>query len=229
MTIDVPSASSPTYCTAADVAAVQEKTAPSAHADDGEATVARYNRAILAQEEYIDRHCRQAWRTRTVTNHYPKDDLGWRYDIEGFVNVALPNVYLKDLSTAAGDKIEVWDGTAFVDWLNPANGKVQGRAGDFYLVPERGVLKVKDTAGVLGTWDDPQDRLRVTYRYGQAVVPFAIQEACAMLVAAVLQNTAYGSQSGQGQGTDFVPADNRTTRWRNEANKMLEQYRAVLL
>lgn len=228
MTVDVPTASTPTYCTAAMVASVQEKSAPSEHADDGEAPLARYNRAILAQEEFIDRHCRQAWRQRTVTDHYPKDELGWRFDAEGFLTIALPNVYVKDLSLAAGDKVEIWDGTQFVNWLNPASGKIQGRGGDFFLVPERGVIKVKDT-NVLTAWDNPQDRVRVTYRYGQTVVPPAIQEACAMLTAAILHNTSYSSQSGQGQGTDFVPADNRATRWRNEANKMLAEYRAVLL
>lgn len=217
MTSDFPVASTPTYCTAADVAAILEKPAPSAHADDGEANLTRYNNAILAQEDVIDRWCRTAFRIRTITDEYPNDGLQGLPDYEGFIQIGLAKTDVRDLNSVSGDKVEVWNGSTFENWLTT---RTQGRAGDFYLVPELGVLKLR-TRVIYG---DPHDRVRVTYRYGQAQVPHSVKEACALLVAAALTTTAYQSQSGQGQGVDFVPADTRSTRWKAQAQALLAPF-----
>lgn len=220
MASDFPVPTVPTYCTAGDVAQVLEEPPFSDNVDDGQASLTHVNGAIMAQEEVIDRWCKTAWRERRVTDEYPYDGLGNLQDWEGFVQVALKKMDVRAMSTGAGDKVEVWNGSQFEDYLVT---KVQGRNGSFYLVPEHGLLKIRNHV----IYGDPRDRVRVTYRYGQTAVPANIKRACALLVAAELLQTGFRSQSGQGQGTDFVPADTRATRWKAQAQAFLAPHVAI--
>lgn len=220
MSSDFPVPTVPTYCTAADVAQVLQRPPFSDNTDDGELSLSTVNAEILAQEELIDRWCRTAWRERRVTDEYPGDGLGNLQDHEGFVQVALTKMDVRALVGASGDKVEVWNGSAFDDWVAT---RTQGRAGDFYLVPEHGILKLR-TRVIFG---DARDRVRVTYRYGQTAVPANVKRACALLAAANLTMGAFTSQSGQGSGTDSVPSASRATAWKAQAQAMLAPFVSV--
>lgn len=220
MTQDLPTATTPTYCLPTDVGYVLQKAVPPAQAGEGDPALAYWQDAILAAEEEVDRICKQAWRERTVTNEYPHDGLGNMPDPEGFILVPLRRLHVKDFVSASGDKIEVWNGSQFENWVT---ARTQGRNADWYLVPELGHLYLRTRV----LYGNPGQRVRVTYRYGQATVPRNIKRATALLAAAELGVGQLESQHGQGSGLDFVAQPSRVDAWRNQAMRLLTPYVAV--
>lgn len=220
MSQDVPTPTTPSYCTAADVAAILQRPAPSEHTGDGEPTLTQWNDVILSWEDHVDRLAKTSWRIRTVTEEYPFDGLAMMPDPEGFIMVPLRRQNVKVLLTASGDKVEVWNGSQFDDWMT---SHTQGRQGDFYLVPERGQLFLRTRV----LYGNAQQRVRLTYRYGLTAVPAAVKRATAFLAAADIATGTTMSIGGRGEGIDYVAADPRITRWQDRANILLTPFVAV--
>jgi len=96
-------------------------------------------RVIESIEDIIDARTKHAWRERRIVDEYkaPRWDTAFR--------LALPVPYVDldhwqvfPLATASGDKLEVFDGSSYVEWL--AGGKVHGRTADYFLEERRGRL-----------------------------------------------------------------------------------------
>jgi hypothetical protein len=217
---DVPVPSTPTYCTTTDVSQILREPIPPASSSEGEADVAYWNRAILAAEDQVDRTTKRAWRERRVTNEYPFAGLGNLPDPEGFILVPLRRAPLRDLATAAGDKLEVWNGSQYEDWLVT---RTAGRAASWYANSELGQLHLR-TRVILGS---AHDRVRVTYRYGFTSVPAEVQRATALLAAADLATGRTVSLPGHGSGTDVIGADPRRRAWLAHAANLLAPLSAV--
>lgn len=221
---DFPTASTPTYCTAAQVFQVLQEAVPSAHSDVGEMSKSDVEERIMEAEDDVDRLTGQAWRERLVTEEYLDIDRDL-IDEEGFALIDLGKIHIKDFDGGQGDKIEVWQGNAFVDWVAT---KTSGRNNDYHVVKDAGELYIR--LGAHGTTSlahlgSPRNRVRVTYRYGLSTVPHAIRSATRLLVAVdMLQGTEFG-EHGRGDGVDRINLESRAQRLERQAHQKLARYR----
>ena len=138
-------------------------------------SIAQVEKLIKRAEDKIDRRTGHAWRTLATTEIYNLPLLytfGWGT----FISLKHRNIKYKSgadtcLDTAAGDKIEIWNGSngQWSDYVNtPGSYDIEYIKGEVYL---RGFI-----FSILR-----QNRVRVTYRYGDTVVPEDIEDATVKL------------------------------------------------
>lgn len=177
MAKNVTTTTEPTYCAAGDVARVLNKPLVYFTANTTP-TVTSVNNYILEAEEIVDKDTQSAYRARKVTNEYHTVARNTPYYAQTGYRVRLNYKFIRELSDGAGDKLEVWNGTAYENYLTT---KTEGRGNDFWLDYENGVLYIR---GMFLT--QREKGIRVTYRYGEEVVPANIKLATALQVAILL-------------------------------------------
>lgn len=209
-------ATAPTYCAASDVAEILQKPAPSAHAGEGEPSLAAWNNRILAAEDEIDTTCGTSWRPRREYLEY--HDWETYADEEYWIQLKLNHAPVLTLSAADGDGLEVRQGGIWTNMLG--GGYVQGPNGQFWVQEDSGVLRIRRSIFQL----TDQARVRVNYRYGNSQVPQAIKEACALLVAARLSMGDLVATGGRGGEVDRIGLDPRIREWKREAYSILARY-----
>ena len=157
-----------TYCTVEDVSdfmrvPISTTTTP---------TKAQVEKIINRKEEVLDRRIGHTFgRNKTITNEI--HDLPLLYTFGWGTPIYLQHRNIRDLSNAAGDKIEVWKGSESdyddnltdSQWyqFDPVYGRLFLRGFIFSILRK--------------------NRIRVTYRYGDATVPEDIEDACIKLVS----------------------------------------------
>jgi hypothetical protein len=136
-------------------------------------------------QDEIDHITKHAWREKTVTNEF--FDFSKEYPVNYLhldpgIPIFLRHREVREMGTASGDKLEIWDGgTAYTDYVAT---KTKGRNNDFWLDTERGILYVKIIYPFF-----TQKAAKITYRYGASVVPKDIRRATSYMVAIeLLQN-----------------------------------------
>ena len=138
-------------------------------------SIAQVEKLIKRSEDKIDRRTGHAWRTKTTTEIYNLPLLytfGWGT----FIALKHRNIKYKAgadtcLDTAAGDKIEIWNGSngQWSDYVcTPGSYDIEYIKGEVYL---RGFI-----FSILR-----QNRVRVTYRFGDTTVPEDIKDAIVKL------------------------------------------------
>lgn len=205
---DVPVPTSPTYCTAADVADIRREARYSDHEDRGRPTLTRVNETILWAEDEIDRTTRHAWRQRRVTNEYR--DLDGVADVYGFIPVDMRHRAIRTLAAVDGAKVEVRAGSSWEDYLQT---RAQGVGGDFWIQEELGILYIKRRYFAIA-----KDAVRLSYDYGESAVPRSIKRAAALLVAAELEIPSVRPSS---DGGNVLSVRDRAEDWRREARTLL--------
>ena len=164
-----------TYCTVEDVSdfmrvPISSTTTP---------TKAQVEKLINRKEEVLDRRIGHTFgRNKTITNEI--HDLPLLYTFGWGTPIYLQHRNIRDLSNAAGDKIEVWKGESneYDDILtdsqwyqfDPVYGRLYLRGFIFSIMRK--------------------NRIRVTYRFGDATVPEDVEDACIKLVAIDLLTTS---------------------------------------
>jgi len=164
-----------TYCTVEDVSdfmrvPISSTTTP---------TKAQVEKVINRKEEILDRRIGHTFgRNKTITNEI--HDLPLLYTFGWGTPIYLQHRNIRDLSNAAGDKIEVWKGESneYDDILtdsqwyqfDPVYGRLYLRGFIFSIMRK--------------------NRIRVTYRFGDATVPEDVEDACIKLVAIDLLTTS---------------------------------------
>ena len=164
-----------TYCTVEDVSdfmrvPISSTTTP---------TKAQVEKLINRKEEVLDRRIGHTFgRNKTITNEI--HDLPLLYTFGWGTTIYLQHRNIRDLSNAAGDKIEVWKGESneYDDILtdsqwyqfDPVYGRLYLRGFIFSIMRK--------------------NRIRVTYRFGDATVPEDVEDACIKLVAIDLLTTS---------------------------------------
>ena len=138
-------------------------------------SIAQVEKLIKRSEDKIDRRTGHAWRTKTTTEIFNLPLLytfGWGT----FISLKHRNIKYKAgadtcLDTAAGDKIEIWNGSngQWSDYVcTPGSYDIEYIKGELYL---RGFI-----FSILR-----QNRVRVTYRFGDSTVPEDIKDAIVKL------------------------------------------------
>jgi hypothetical protein len=164
-----------TYCTVEDVSdfmrvPISSTTTP---------TKAQVEKIINRKEEVLDRRIGHTFgRNKTITNEI--HDLPLLYTFGWGTPIYLQHRNIRDLSNVAGDKIEVWKGESneYDDILtdsqwyqfDPVYGRLYLRGFIFSIMRK--------------------NRIRVTYRYGDAAVPEDVEDACIKLVSIDLLTTS---------------------------------------
>ena len=183
---------------------------------------------IEEAEDKIDQDTQHAWRsTRVVNEFYDLPYIPYPY-VGGYLggNLNAITVHLRHrnilpISTSTPtDKIEIWNGNVYEDW---ATAKIEGRANDYWLDHDLGQLNL--------VYFLPYFRkkgLRLTYRYGQTVVPKDIRRATALNAAIMIlsQDDQSGNLNETGDPTR-LNYDDRVRRWQGEINKIIRNRREL--
>lgn len=201
----------PTYCTADDVLA---QLGIPAWPQDGALTQEIVEGWIDDMEDHVDRLSRDSWRSTRVSDEY--------YDVNarGFergagVPVFINHMNLFPLTTLGSDKLEVWDGGQYVDWVADSS-RVESRAGDYWFDYAKGVLYLRSSL-----WVDRPVSIRLTYRYGNKPVPGDVREATRLFVASkVLEVDDTLGNLVLGVDGSLTPAD-KVSLWRKQAVSIL--------
>ena len=80
-------------------------------------TATEVTEMIEDAESEIERYTYTAWREVTVTNELHSSPVIYSHRPRYGIYMQMNNRFIKTLSSAAGDKIEVWQGTSYVDLL----------------------------------------------------------------------------------------------------------------
>lgn len=132
---------------------------------------------IGAAEDQIDQKTQRAWRERTVTEEY--------YDAP--VNTAIfhvprwTEIILKKEKIRTITALDVWNGNSYDDFLT---NRTEGRNNDYWLRNDKGYLNILSSLLVV-----PKDAFKISYTYGDTVVPKDIKDATAMMAAIEIINT----------------------------------------
>lgn len=164
-----------TYCAATDVQRIMGNSY--AFSVSTNPTQAQVEAFIEEAEDDIDAETGHSWRETTITNEFYDLHANEVHSVYGLpvMKIHLRHRQIRTLSTGDGDKIEVWDGDSYTDYVV---SKTEGRGDDFWLDYEQGILyirKVYQSFRVKG--------VRMTYRYGASTVPKDVRQATALLTA----------------------------------------------
>lgn len=136
-------------------------------------TLAHVAQMIVEGENDINRDCNHSWKELTITNEY-HTPLG--HERQAGKPIYLRHMAVKTFNTDEGDKLEVWTGSAWEDWITE---KTEGRDNDFWVDYESGIVYLLATTFIR----ERRSNVRATYRYGETSVPGDIEKACARYAA----------------------------------------------
>lgn len=174
------------------------------------------NKWIDRYEDFVNSRTMDSWKKLTVTNEL-QDYIGVAYRRGLGVAIFLNQTDLFAFDSSEGDKIEVWDGNSWVDWIT-SGSHTEGRENDYYVDLKRGVLWLKNGYSMI-----PQG-VRITYRHGNKDVPGDIADAVTLLVAARIMGMDGTHALLQEAGAD-VPPSEEISSWRKEAMETIRNYR----
>lgn len=185
-------------------------------------TLADVDKFIEEAEDEIDRRTRRAWRSTTITNEFQDVIRGADpYLDRSFYNsdtrIFLDFSNTKTLDSGSGDKLELWNGNAYEDFLVT---RTEGRENDFWQDEKMGVIMIKLFYGFFR-----RRKARITYRYGETVVPNDIRKATALLAAIEIigndDRTTLMTDTGD---LDRVNFQQRIENWQKQIDKIVAGY-----
>jgi hypothetical protein len=213
MATDFVVGATPSYCTSSDVARLLNKPV-NYFTTSSTPDIESVNSFIFEAEEIVDKDTQSAWRERKVTNEYHTIDRNQYYEYQTGYRIKLVHKFLRPLSSVAGDKLEVWNGQVYEDYLLT---RTEGRGNDFWLDYERGVLFIR---GVL--FRTRESQFRVTYRYGMTTVPANIKQATALRAAIMLivneDNSFMLNETGESRN---MPYDARVAKYEQQYKRIV--------
>jgi hypothetical protein len=157
---------------------------------------------IESSEGIIEDITKQAWGTRYITITDEIQDIHGAYGRfrSSYAYIFLNNQKIAAFNSVAGDKIEIFEDNAWVDYLTSYN---EGRGDDFFVDYQVGKIYFRNRNPPIG-----QQLARITYRQNSgSIVPEAVRQATALQVAIFLASNP-GIQilfpSGEGGGANSV-------------------------
>lgn len=200
-----------TYCSVADVSdflrvPITATTTPNK---------TQVEKLINRKEDEVERRTGHAWKETTISNEV--HDLPLIYTFGWGTPIFLHHRNIKDLSSASGDKIEIWKGgsNAWEDILSNTEWyDVNYQFGKLFL---RGFI-----FSILR-----KHRVRVTYRFGDTTVPGDIKDIVIKMVATEIINTSFRMDKlpTGGSGIDIQYSLNR---WRDDIDKTIHDRTEII-
>jgi hypothetical protein len=184
-------------------------------------TTAQVEKLIKRAEDRIDRRTGHAWRTKTTTEIFSLPLLytfGWGT----FISLKHRNIKYKSgadtcFDSSAGDKLEIWNGSngTWTDYtLTPGAYDIEYIKGEVYL---RGFI-----FSILR-----QNRVRVTYRYGDATIPNDIKDAVVKLTAIDLIRSSIKMDDLEFGGS--INKEQAMIQWEEDVDKIIRDREEVFI
>lgn len=171
---------------------------------------------IEENEDYIDEETLHAWRTISVseeTHNIPRS-----YNYSDGAKIFLNHRIITTLASGT-DKIEVWNGTEYVDYVAT---KTEGRNKDWWIDQKLGILFIKTFPRYFHRDYD----VRVTYRFGETTVKKDIRKACVRLTAIdVLQSDDKSILIPEGSSN--ISLETKSEKWQEQADKWIQNNREL--
>jgi len=185
-------------------------------------SIAQVEKLIKRAEDKVDRRTGHAWRTKTVTEIYSLPLLytfGWGT----FISLKHRNVKVKAspnctcFDACSGDKVEIWNGaggtwTTYTD--TPGAYDVEYIKGELYL---RGFIFT-----ILRN-----NRVRVTYRYGDTTIPEDIKDAVLKLTVIDLIRSSIKMDDLEFGGS--IKKEEAMRVWTDEIDKIIRDREEVFV
>lgn len=168
---------------------------------------------INRMEDEIDRRTGHAWRTVTMTQETHKLPILYTYGFGSPIFLAHRNI--KTIDYAQGDRVEIWDGSSYTD--------ITSSTSQWTLINTRGEFYIKGY--IFTVLRD--NRIRLTYRYGDATVPGDIKEACILMTCIDLLSSSFKMDvlpSAQG----IKPQDSMD-RWEKRIDRIIRNREEMML
>lgn len=210
------------YCTPKDVASYFEKI------DSFDATtnptLTDVKRKISGQSDYIDRITGHAWRPRRVVEE--TRNLSNSYRVTAGIPVSLRKRDIRTpLDPDKGDSLKLFRGNSENEGYEEMLTKDTfnfGRNNDYWIEESIGMLHIYGFANAFSRYRE----LKITYRYGKEIVPQAIKNITARLVAAdYLEAQQYRITT---PGNENAPDPSTIAeRWREMSRERLKKYEEV--
>ncbi len=127
------------------------------------------------------------------------------------------DILMDDILLADVDKLEVWNGSSYSDWLDD---KTEGRANDYWMDEEQGVLYLRYYFPYF-----TKKAVRMTYRYGESSVPNDILKATALIAAIkVLESDDRSSVMAETGDPTRITYDSRVSKWQKEVDRIIRNH-----
>ena len=170
-----------------------------------------------AQDE-IDLLTNTSWRGATETNKfYEFSDKKFRFGAGRRIN--LMNVKIKTIDSDSGDKIEVWEGDGYNDWVST---KTEGRDEDYWIDYEAGVLYINKWFYIYG-----EKPIRLSYRHGNTTVPNDIKKCTKLMVAEqLITNEDFSMVLVDGEVSN-VGYGQRIEIWKKDIDRILTRRQEI--
>lgn len=174
---------------------------------------------IEENEDFINQETMHSWKEITVTNEVHHLEIP-HYQFRDGSEIYLLHRKIKTLDSNSGDKLEVWNGSEYEDYLTT---KQEGRNRDYWVNEELGVIFIKSYPFYL-----PRTLgVRVTYRFGETTVKKDIQQACKLLTARDILESDDRSVLLP-EGTDNSNTNGaKIRRWEIRANQIISNNREI--
>jgi hypothetical protein len=182
---------------------------------------AQVEKIIKRKEDELDRRIGHAFRVRKITREV--HDLPLLYKFGWGTPVFLKHRRILDLSSASGDKIEIWQGASST-WEN-----ILGNSTWYDMEYERGTLALRGFIFSILR----KSRVRVTYRYGgedyagDTVVPLDIEDAVIKMTCIEIMNTSFRMDELPTGGMTNTSESKR--KWEEDVEKCVENRREIFV
>ena len=177
---------------------------------------------INESEDDIDNQTMHSWREVTITEevHHLESPAYRHY--EG-TEIFLEHRNIKELSTGSGDKLEVWNGSEYEDYLVT---RTEGRNNDYWFDKTMGVVFLKTYPAQF--YSRKNFNVRVTYRYGDTVVVKDIRKAAIRLTAVTVIQSDDRSVLFP-EGSSNISPSQKVEKWEEQAEKIMDKRRELKL
>ena len=180
-------------------------------------TLTEVNTFIDEADEYIDRHTNNSWKSTNVVSNEQHNYDG-RLNKYGAFIITLHKGPIQDLSSASGDKLEIYRNNAWEDILTTKTKGAAPYEDDFFVDTEFGHIYLHTTFPNYG-----RNQIRVTYRYGNSSVPKDIQEASTKL-AAIKVLSALGEEVIKTEVPSQPSWMNLIEKWQEDVENILSYH-----
>jgi hypothetical protein len=168
---------------------------------------------ILEAEEDINKATGHSWKSETITDEIYSPEESDNGEIG--IPIYLKHRKIRTLSSALGDKLEVWDGSTWNDWLTDAS-YIEGRNGDYWLDYNKGILWIRYTYIY-------ESGVRLTYRFGETTVPKDIRTVASLMAAMQILDTNDRTIMVP-EGTQFNSYSSRLERMQVKIDEILSNH-----
>lgn len=170
----------------------------------------------------VDRRTGQSWRANRVVDE-THDHRSLYYWLSGHPINCLKRNIISPLDPDEGDKLEVYTGNGWEDWLTDEH-RTEGRGdGSYWVDGPVGIIYIYERAILR-----PHPKFRISYRYGNPEVPADIREAVAGAAAADLINSDfYGTLVPGNSGGSNADPESAADVWRENFHDTVRDYKKV--